>query len=100
MKIHHASLALIAVMAGNAHAVSLSVQENLPGNAGVPNYDAGGYISQPLGGGYTRMVPVTGPGQIVDQSRPSYTVHERSSLPPLLSSDPDGSKAREWLLNQ
>lgn len=100
MKIKYRSLALAALMAGNAHAVSLSVQENLPGNAGAPNYDAGGYISQPLGGGYTQMVPVTGAGQIVDPSRPSYNVHERSSLPPLPSSDPDGSKAREWLLNQ
>lgn len=100
MKISHTSLVLLAVMAGNAHAVSLSVQEDQPGNAGVPNYDAGGYISHPLGGGYTRMVPVTGPGQIVDPSRPSYTIHESPSLPPLPSSDPDGSKAREWLLNQ
>lgn len=91
-------------LAINAHAESLTIQENYPGAAGTPNYEAGGYVSSSLGGGYTRLTPVTGAGQIVDNDRPSITVHRGGSasgtLPPLPSSDPDGSRTREWLLNQ
>lgn len=91
-------------LAINAHTESLTIQENYPGAAGTPNYEAGGYVGSSLGGGYTRLTPVTGAGQIVDNDRPSITIHQGGSasgtLPPLPSSDPDGSRAREWLLNQ
>jgi hypothetical protein len=104
MRITLASIALLIVITTPSHAESLTIQENYPGAAGTPNNEAGGYVGSSLGGGYTRLTPVTGAGQIVDNDRPSITIHRggsaSSSLPPLPSSDPDGSRAREWLLNQ
>lgn len=104
MKSIPTTIVLLSVITTPLHAESLTIQENYPGAAGTPNYEAGGYVGSSLGGGYTRLTPVTGAGQIVDNDRPSITIHQSGSasgtLPPLPSGDPDGSKARDWLLNQ
>jgi len=104
MKTKIAALAMIAMASSPAWALSLDTQENYPGAGSVSNYEAGGYTSRRLGGSYTVLTPVTGAGRIVDDTRPSITVRQSGSpsrsLPPLPSSDTDGSRAREWLLNQ
>ena len=104
MRITLASIALLMSSRHLSHAESLTIQENYPGAPVTLNYEAGGYVGFSLGGGYTQLTPVTGAGQIVGNDRPSITIHRggstSGSLPPLPSSDPDGSRAREWLLNQ
>lgn len=54
-----------------------SLQPTYPGTS-IPDYSAGGYISQPGGGGYTELVPVTGSAQIPDPSRRGYLLRDSS----------------------
>lgn len=72
-------ISLLIVITTSTHAESLTIQENYPGAAGTPSYEAGGYVGSSLGGGYTRLTPATGAGQIVDNDRPSITVHRGGS---------------------
>lgn len=51
MKVKAVCLAIIAMLASPAWALSLGLvtQENHPDNAAAPNYEAGGYTSRQLG---------------------------------------------------
>jgi len=106
MKAETAGLAIIAMLASPAWAVSLGLdtQENYPGNAAAPNYDAGGYTSRQVGND-TILTPVTGAGRIVDTTRPSITVRQTGSqlrsLPPMPTGDDDADSRRrlDWLMN-
>lgn len=89
--------ALILSQGGMAD--TLTLIPTYPGSS-VPNDSEGGYISLPAGGSYRLLQPVTGASLTPDPSRRGYLVREtRDSIPPMPSDDPDGSRTREWLLN-
>lgn len=99
-------LIALTLIAAQAEALELGLQINSPGAAAAPNYEAGGYTSSRLGGGYTVLTPVSGPGRIVDNDRPSVTIHQGGSaagtLPPLSTGDDEADSRRrmDWLMNQ
>jgi hypothetical protein len=69
------TLTLLGALSLSGHATSL--EPAYPGT-GLPEASGRGYITQPGGGGYTRLTPVIGAGQMPDPSRRSYLLRESS----------------------
>lgn len=72
------TVALLLLTLGAAPAFAWTSFEPTYRGTDVPENSAEGYITQPGGGDYTLLTPVSGPGQIPDPSRRSYLIHNSS----------------------